>query len=213
MASVFYKIKQTGVFPVCWKSSIVSPTFNKGSKANVENYRKISLLCIISKIFERTFFDSLYRYASPYFSDSQFGFRKQRSCITQLLIYLDKIYNSLDSDDEIHVIYTDYEQAFDNVDLGILLQKLYKIGIRGRVFKLMPSYLANRTQRVRINGRNSGYQWGPTMLNPRQPSLSSLYKRFASQLQKLPTPAMCRRCELHLNQQLLIARSAGLIKN
>ena len=131
MASVFYKIKQTGVFPVCWKSSIVSLTFKKGSKANLENYRQISLLCIISKIFEKTLFDSLNRYTSPYFSDSQFGFRKQRSCITQLLIYLEKIYNSLDSDDEIDVIYTDYEKAFDNVDHGILLQKLYKIGIRG----------------------------------------------------------------------------------
>ena len=97
-------------------------------------------------------FDSLYRYASPYFSDSHFGFRKQRSCITRLLIYLEKIYNSLDSHDEIHVIYTDYEKTFDNVGNEILLQKLYKIGIRDRVFQLLQSYLANRTQRVRING-------------------------------------------------------------
>ena len=50
MASVFYKIKQTGVFPVCWKRSFVNSTLKKSSKANVENYRQIPLLCIISKL-------------------------------------------------------------------------------------------------------------------------------------------------------------------
>ena len=146
-------------------------------------------------------FDSLYRYASPYFSDSQFGFRKQRSCITQLLIYLEKIYNSLDSDDEIHVIYTDYEKDFDNVDHGILLQKLYKIGIRGRVFKLMQSYLANRTQRVRINGTFSE-EFPVTSGVPQGSILASLL--FLLYINDLPLN--CKNC-----QPLLCADDAKFI--
>ena len=138
---IFYKIKQTSVFPGSWKNSVVVPTYKKGCKAEVENYRQVSLLSIASKIFERCLFICLYRHLEPIFHQAQYGFRKGRSCVVQLLVYLEAIYKSIDSKENIDIIYTDYEKAFDNVDHGILLTKLFNLGVRGKVIKLLQSYL------------------------------------------------------------------------
>ena len=83
------QIKRTGNFPNCWKKSIVSPTHKKDSKSDVENYRQFSLLPITSKVFERCLFIYLYRHLKPIFHDSQYGFRKRRSCVIELLVFLD----------------------------------------------------------------------------------------------------------------------------
>ena len=100
-------------------------------------------------------FICLYRHLEPIFHQAQYGFRKGRSCVDQLLVYLEAIYKSIDSKKNIDIIYTDYEKAFDNVDHGILLTKLFNLGVRGKVIKLLQSYLIGRTQRVRINGHFS----------------------------------------------------------
>ena len=152
---IFYKIKQNSVFPGSWKNSIVVPTYKKGCKSNVENYRQVSLLTIASKIFERCLFTCLYRHLEPIFHQAQYGFRKGRSCVVQLLVYLESICKSIDSKEKIDIIFTDYEKAFDNVDHGILLTKLFNLGVRGKIIKLLQSYLIGRTQRVRINSHFS----------------------------------------------------------
>ena len=68
---------------------------------------------------------------------------------------LDKIYSALENDCEINVVFTDFSKAFDKVDHGILLQKLSKYGIGGKLFKLIHSNLNGRTQTVRVNGNSS----------------------------------------------------------
>ena len=152
---VFYKIKQNSVFPGIWKNSIVVPTYKKGCKSDVENYRRVSFLTIASKIFERCLFTCLYGHLEPIFHQAQYGFRKCRSCALQLLVYLESIYKSVDSKENIDMIYTDYGKAFDNVDHGILLTKLFNLGLRRKIIKLLQFYLIGRTQRVRINSHFS----------------------------------------------------------
>ena len=147
---LLYKIKQTSVYPDAWKQSLVIPVHKKGSKADVRNYRPVSLLCIPSKILERCIFHSLYEHYRPMLNESQFGFRKHRSCTLQLLKYTDMLYRAIDAGKQFDVVYTDFEKAFDRVDHGILLRKLYSTGVRGRLFKLIQSYLTGRIQRVRI---------------------------------------------------------------
>ena len=157
LSQIFYKIKQTGVFPNMWKVSTVSPTFKKGCKSDVENYRQVSLLTIASKIFERCIYLDLYKHFEPILSPAQFGFRKRRSCVLQLLVTLETIYKSLEEGKQINMVYTDFEKAFDHVDHGILLRKLHEYGVRGKLLNLLKSYLANRQQRVRVNGHYSDY--------------------------------------------------------
>ena len=67
-----------------------------------------------------------------------------------MLLYLDTIYSAINKNEEVDVIYTDFEKAFDKVDHGILIDKLYSLGIRGKILKLIYNYLTNRTQCVKI---------------------------------------------------------------
>ena len=156
LSQIFNKIKQTCVFPQQWKTAIVTPIHKKGDKRNVTNYRHISLLDISSKILERCMFRSLYNHFKPLIHNAQFGFRKGRSAEIQLLIYLDHLYKEIEYENSIDVIYTDFEKAFDKVDHGILLFKLFQYGVRGKFLKLIKSYLNNRSQRIKVGDKISG---------------------------------------------------------
>ena len=93
------------------------------------------------------------------------------------MVYLESIYKSIDSKEKIDIIYTDYEKAFDNVDHGILLTKLFNLGVRGKIIKLLQSYLIERTQRVRINSHFSESVMVTSGV-PQGPLLASLFFVF-----------------------------------
>ena len=73
------------------------------------------------------------------------------------MITLETIYKSLEEGKQDNMVYTDYEKTFDHVDHGLLLRKLHEYGVRGKLLNLLKSYLTNRNQRVRVNGRYSEY--------------------------------------------------------
>ena len=149
------KSLQLAKFPTSWKISVVSPIHKKGNKCDVTNYRPVSLLCIISKIMEIFLFMKLYEHYQDQLHNSQFGFRKGRSSSLNLLVYLDEIYRALTEKQQISVVYTDFEKAFDRVDHGLLLQKLFRTGIRGKLLSLLDSYLQNRFQMVKVDDATS----------------------------------------------------------
>ena len=133
---IIYKALQTCFFPDQWKHSIVSPIFKKkGSRASISNYRPTSLIHIASKIVEKTIFINLYKQLEPMLHNNQFGFRAKRSVTIQMLLYLDTIYSAISKNEEVDVIFSDFEKAFDKVDHGILIDKLYSLGIRGKKIK------------------------------------------------------------------------------
>ena len=90
----------------------------KGNNSQVYNYRPVSLLNIPWKIFKTLIFKKLYTFCSPFLNDSQFGFRKTRSTITQLIHFLQKIYEGIATNSDIDVLFTDFSKAFDKVDQG-----------------------------------------------------------------------------------------------
>ena len=151
LSQLFKKIRETSKFPKQGKCATVVPIFKKADKRNIAHYRQVSLLPVVSKLFERCIFIDLYDYMIEQLNDAQHGFRKGRWCITQLLVYLDKVYKSVATGEEVQVVYTNFEKAFDKVDHGVLLQKLYRVGVRGKLLKLLKSYLSGRTQRVKVN--------------------------------------------------------------
>ena len=90
--------------------------------------------------------------------NSQHGFRKQRSCLTQLLNHVDHILKCLNSGDEVDTIYLDYAKAFDKVDHKVLLAKLPKYGLKGKVHAWIKEFLTNRQQTVVVEGSKSSFQ-------------------------------------------------------
>ena len=107
-------------------------------------------MSIPSKTFEHILFKKLYEHCAEYLHVSQYGFRKNRFPIIQLITFLQKVYNGIESQQEIDILFTDFSKAFDRVDHGILLQKLHDIGVRGNLFEVLKSYLYDSSQRVRI---------------------------------------------------------------
>ena len=152
LRQIFTKIKQTSCYPDQWKMAIIIPIFKKkGDRSSVINYRPVSILPIVSKILDRCIFIDLYRFVEPRLSSCQYGFIKGRSCTVQLLVYLGKIYRALDNHQNVQVVYTDFEKAFDRVDHQLLLRKLSDIGVRGRLLQLIRSFLSGRCYKVRVN--------------------------------------------------------------
>ena len=89
------------------------------------------------------------------FSNAQHGFIKGKSCVTQLLEFLEDITQSIDNGDEVDVIYLDFCKASDKVPHRRLLQKLYAYGIRRKVHAWIKEFLSGREQRVIVNGSQS----------------------------------------------------------
>ena len=141
--------------PDNWKLANVVPVYKRGEKAEVENYRPISLLSIVSKTLERCVFNNIKHHAYEQINSCQNGFVPKKSCITQLIEVLDHIGRDLDRGKQIDVIYLDMSKAFNKVSHAKLLDQLYEFGYGGNILKWFGSYLTNRFQQTTILGATS----------------------------------------------------------
>ena len=137
-------------FPNEWKKANVIPVHKKGDKQIINNYRPVSLLPICSKIFEKIIFNSLFEYLedNKLLNCNQSGFRSGDSCVHQLLSITHEIYKSFDANPSLEVrgVFLDISKAFDRVWHDGLLYKLKLLGICGRYYNLIQSFLDNRHQ-------------------------------------------------------------------
>ena len=146
----------TGQIPNEWKLANVVPVHKKGSKLTTENYRPISLTCLVMKIFESLVRDELMKKCQNLITDKQHGFLPQRSCTTQLVPFSDSLALSLNDASRTDVVYFDFAKAFDSVNHDIILGKLKSnFNINGKLLKFMVNYLQDRQQRVVIGGHYS----------------------------------------------------------
>ena len=125
----------------------------------MNNYRPISILPAVSKVFERIIFDQTYEHfkANGLFYASQYGFQKNHSTELAVLELVDRITQEMDSGTIPINIYLDLSKAFDTLDHDILLHKLSYYGITGVAIDLFTSYLTNRKQYVEFNNKRSVY--------------------------------------------------------
>ena len=143
--------------PSYWKINQVSPVFKEGNKADVSCYRPIRLLCCISKVFEKILFDQLYEHSRHKLHENKFGFRRQRSAVVQLLLFLDSVYKTFDDKNikELAVIYLDFAKAFDKIAHHLLIDKIKTFGVGRKLLNIIISYLDKRKQFVKIENASS----------------------------------------------------------
>ena len=147
---------KTGSLPTEWKMANIVPVFKKGDKACIENYRPISLTCIVSKVFEKCIRDELLTHCNELIHDTQHGFLSHKSCTSQILPFSHDISLGLNFCGLIDVVYFDFAKAFESVNHDIILHKLkYQFGIHGHMLKFIKEYLRGRKQRVLVNGKFS----------------------------------------------------------
>ena len=114
---LFRKSLDENIVPADWNCANISPIYKKGNRNKADNYRPISLTSQICKIFESIIRDTVVKHIKDnlLISDSQHGFRRGRSCLTNLLTFLDKVKSYVDTGDDVDAVFLDFAKAFDKV--------------------------------------------------------------------------------------------------
>lgn len=147
----------TMIYPTEWKISFITPILKSGDISNVVNYRPISILSTISKVFDKIIFKYIQTKTLHLLSPHQHGFTPGKSTITNLLEFSDYITKGMMGGGQIDVVFMDLAKAFDRIDHAILLSKLSHLPIDQGIIKLLLSYLSNRTQIVCVGGEKNRY--------------------------------------------------------
>lgn len=144
-----------GILPEFWKVSYLTPIYKTGDRDLVINYRPISILNTIPKVFENILSKYLTAELSSLIIINQFGFMAGRSTELNLLTYVDFLSSALERGSQVHAIYTDFSKAFDRVNHVVLLSKLSGMGVGGPMLDWIESYLTGRSQIVKFNNFKS----------------------------------------------------------
>ncbi|KAK4824706.1 hypothetical protein QYF61_017932 [Mycteria americana] len=150
----------TGEVPADWRLANVTPIFKKGRKEDLGNYRPVSLTSVPGKLVEQIILSAITRHVenNQGIKPSQHGFRKGRSCLTNLISFYNKVAHLIDEAKAVDVVYLDFSKAFDTVSHGILLEKLTAQGLDRCMLCWVKNWLDGRAQRVVVNGVYSSWR-------------------------------------------------------
>ena len=142
------------------KISAKIPLFKKGSRNKSENYRPVSLTSVICKLLERLIKNHMVEFLVKHklLNSSQHGFLKARSCLTNVLCFLEEITKWIDVGSPVDIIYLDFQKAFDKVPHQRLLLKLKAHGIGDSITDWIEQWLTDRRQRVVVDGEVSNWK-------------------------------------------------------
>jgi len=157
---IWRKSISEGDIPQDWKLANVCPIFKKGSRSEAGNYRPVSLTSQLCKLLETVIRDAIVTHleSNHLISDTQHGFRRGRSCLSNVITFLDKATRLIDDGQACDAIYLDFAKAFDKVPTERLLRKIENHGIRGKLLVWIREWLRERKQRVCIQGTCSSWK-------------------------------------------------------
>ncbi|CAH2083596.1 unnamed protein product [Euphydryas editha] len=143
---------QEGYFPDSLKLAKITPIYKSGPKDDPGNYRPISVLPVVSKIFEKIMYQRLCSFlnSNSYLFQGQYGFRSKSNTLTATIDLITKLKTKIDQKHVAVGIFIDLKKAFDTVSHDILISKLIELGIDASALQLLRSYLTNRFQVVKI---------------------------------------------------------------
>ncbi|CAM5177833.1 unnamed protein product [Eretmochelys imbricata] len=160
LAVIFENSWRSGEVPDNWKKANVVPIFKKGKKEDPGNYRPVSLTSVPGKIMEQVLKESILKHLEERkaIRNSQHGFTKGKSCLTNLIAFYDEITGSADEGKAVDVLFLDFSKAFDTVSHSILASKLKKYELDEWTIRRMESWLDCRAQQIVINDSMSSWQ-------------------------------------------------------
>ena len=160
LAHLFNMSLQEGIVPFEWKEANIIPLFKKGSRNKSVNYRPVSLTSVICKLLETIIRDHMTDFLIKHklINPSQHGFLKAKSCLTNLLCFLEEITKWVDDGSPVDVIYLDFQKAFDKVPHQRLIRKLKSHGMGNSIINWIEHWLTDRRQRVVVDGEVSSWK-------------------------------------------------------
>ena len=193
---IFSQSLEYGTLPQDWLSANITPVYKKGNRNIPGNYRPISLTSIPCKVMEHIIFHHIMNHFDTLniLNPLQHGFRRNHSCQSQLISYVEDIQFSMNNHKQVDLLFLDFSKAFDTVPHMRLLNKLSFYGIQGPILQWIRSWLTHRKQKVVVDGESSsativksgvpqGTVLGPLMflayINDINESISSSIRLFA----------------------------------
>ena len=156
LAKLFNMFLRKSCFPDCWKVSSVVPVFkNLGDSLTAKNYCPVSLLSVVSKVFQKLVNNRDHLENCGLFSDFQYGFRSSRSTADLLTVVSDRIARAFNRSGATRAVALDISKVFNRVWHAGLLHKRKSCGISGQIFGLISSFLSNRRLRGVLDGKSS----------------------------------------------------------
>ena len=148
---------EQGVFPNQLKLARVVALYKADDPMIISNYRPVSILPVLSKLFERVMYNRLLNFINEnkLLYKYQFGFREEHGTDIALIVLIDKIMQAFNEGEIVLGVFLDLSKAFDTVNHEILLTKLYHYGVRGIPYEWFKSYMSNRQQFVSYNNHQS----------------------------------------------------------
>ena len=159
LTHIFNSCISNCVFPEYLKFTKVIPVYKKGSQMEFSNYRPISIIPVVSKVFERLLNKQVINYLeeNSLFSICQFGFRKGFSTIEAVTGFVTRSLDALEKGEVVRGCFYDLSKAFDTISHEILMYKLSHYGFDNSSVSLLLSYLSDRYQSTYLKGKNSQF--------------------------------------------------------
>ena len=151
ITKIYENAKEVGIFPTPLKTGNVTPVHKKGEMTIKENYRPISILPTVSKIYERNMCNEIQNYIDKYLSPYLCGFRKGFGTQHCLAVMVEVWKKAIDLKEHAGGVLTDLSKAFDCLNHELLIAKLATYGFSEKSLKFLYNYLSERKQKTRIN--------------------------------------------------------------
>ena len=155
MTEVFNMVWREGVAPTDWKNAVIVPVYKKGTRLDCMNYRGISLMSIVGKVFARVLNERVKVVTVDKVMDEQGGFRTGRGCSDQIFAVKQIVEKTIEKDKKTYMAFVDLEKAYDNVSREKLWKVLDEYGVNGKLLRAIQALYVDGKARVKVGGMES----------------------------------------------------------